>query len=507
MPKLGVKSDPVEYRYSIDWLCRLMADEGVGHLQLGSFFELYQLPQAYWEDLRATADRHAVVLDSLFTAHRELGGFFRREAEYHAVARANAERLIQVGAWMGVERVGWNAGAVLRDEPDALEQGEERFFLAFAELLEFARTLGVPTLTLEPMSTPWEPPSTPGQLDRWAERLGPSGWGWCADVSHGVYDSAARQMHSPEACFEACLPRLAEVHLKNTDARCESTFGFGPTDLPRGVIDLRRFRDLVGDRDVVGYLEIGGPKLGRDYSDPQLEAQLRASLAHCREAWLGEPAPPQPRRAKVHPSLMCADPLNLLADVRRLERAGVDALHLDIMDAGFVPNMPLGLEALRALRSKTSLPFDVHLMVEDNDFFIDRFAEIGADWVTVHWETLRHPDRTLSRIRALGMKAGLALNPATPLSVLDWVMDRLDFVLLMTVNPGFAGQELVPSALEKIAACRARTDLPIIVDGNVSFANIPGMIDAGASVLVCGTSSLFHAGAPLEENMARVLSL
>ena len=210
----------------------------------------------------------------------------------------------------------------------------------------------------------------------------------------------------------------------------------------------------------------------------------------------------------IAPSVMCADLCNLEADIRELETAGVDMLHFDLMDAHFVPNMPIGLALIQQLRPKTDCPFDIHLMVENNDFFVDAVADIGVQQIAVHVESATHLDRTLSLIQAHNIKAGAALNPATPLSALDYVLDRLDFVLIMTVNPGFAGQKVVPATLRKIAECRAFLDerginLPIEVDGNVSFENIPKMVSAGADILVGGTSSVFHTSGSRAENVQR----
>lgn len=208
----------------------------------------------------------------------------------------------------------------------------------------------------------------------------------------------------------------------------------------------------------------------------------------------------------IAPSVMCADLCNLETDVQELEAAGINMLHFDLMDAHFVPNMPIGLALIEQLRPKTDCAFDIHLMVENNDFFVDAVAEIGVQQIAVHVESATHLDRTLSLIQAHGIKAGAALNPATPLSALDYVLDRLDFVLVMTVNPGFAGQKVVPATFRKISECRAfldahAVDIPIEVDGNVSFENIPKMVSAGADILVGGTSSVFQKSGSRAENV------
>ncbi len=171
-----------------------------------------------------------------------------------------------------------------------------------------------------------------------------------------------------------------------------------------------------------------------------------------------------------------------------------------------MPNLLLGLDVIRRLRAISSLPMDAHLMVANPDQYIEPLAKIGVEYVSVHAEACDHLDRVLTEIRRHGMKAGVALNPATPLHALEYVLERLDFVLLMTVNPGFAGQKLVAAAIRKIADCRrflADYDpaIPIMVDGNVSFEHIPHMVAAGADILVAGTSSWFHAGGSLTENV------
>ena len=214
------------------------------------------------------------------------------------------------------------------------------------------------------------------------------------------------------------------------------------------------------------------------------------------------------RNVRIAPSLMCADLCHFAESMRRLEECGADLFHIDIMDAHFVPNMPMGLEILRQARPKTSLAFDVHLMVENNDFFVVELARIGVQKISVHVESAVHLDRTLALIQQQDILAGVALNPTTPLSALDYALERTDFVLLMMVSPGFAGQELVPSGIRKISDCRVYLDghglaIPIEVDGNVSLENIPRMVAAGAEILVAGTSSVFRPDGSLQENFQR----
>ena len=525
--QLGVKTDPIEYRYSYDWLFRILADEGVGHVQLGTFFEIYQLPDEFFVDLRHRAQAHGLTISSVFTAHRELGGFFLADPSWQQVARRNFARLIEIGALLGAPSVGSNPGAVLRDQMATKPDGLRCYLSRMKELMAYARDCGVATLTIEPMSCLAEPPTLPDEMRSMAEELlafhrenpeTTASIGYCTDVAHGYADENGVVRFDNYQLLEASLPYLREIHLKNTDAKFDKTFGFSEEERARGIVQVAEVRDfllaradVIPVRPLIGYLEIGGPKLGRDYSDCLLEAGLRASLRHLQEAFVTDGQPPakaeQPvvvfnapaARVQIAPSMMCADMTHLADDLKKLEAAGVDLLHFDLMDAHFVPNMPLGLVTLEQLRPLTTLPFDVHLMVEDNDFFVKQLLEIGVEQISVHAESATHLDRTLALIKAGGAKAGVALNPATPVSALDYSLEQLDFVLLMTVNPGFAGQKMVGSALRKIADCRAYLDahapsVTIMVDGNVSFENIPNMVAAGADSLVCGTSSVFRKG-------------
>jgi ribulose-phosphate 3-epimerase len=219
-----------------------------------------------------------------------------------------------------------------------------------------------------------------------------------------------------------------------------------------------------------------------------------------------------PRKIQLAPSIVCADWASLAEHLRQLESLGVDRLHCDVMDGRFVPNITFGAEILSKLRQLSRIPLEAHLMIEEPERHIDAFVKAGSRFILVHPEGQRHLDRTLRQIAAAGAVPGVALNPATPLAHIEHVLEIVALVLVMTVNPGFAGQELVPYTLEKIKTLRALIaarglDVDIEVDGNVSFQNIPRMIDAGANVLVLGTSSLYAEGTSLQERHTRLRGL
>ena len=205
---------------------------------------------------------------------------------------------------------------------------------------------------------------------------------------------------------------------------------------------------------------------------------------------------PSQAPAFLSASVICANPLHVGQEIRLLEEGGIDLLHIDVMDGHFVPRLGLTPELVKAIRGMTTLPIDVHLMVADPERYIPSFVQAGADIVVVHAEATTQLPRLLAMIRRLGARPGVALNPATPPGFLPYVLDDVDLVLLMAVNPGSVGERLVPSAMRKIAdvhselAERAKS-VHIMIDGHVSLDNAPEMVCSGATILVCGSSSVF----------------
>lgn len=208
---------------------------------------------------------------------------------------------------------------------------------------------------------------------------------------------------------------------------------------------------------------------------------------------------------KIAPSILSADFSQLGQEVRDVDLAGADYIHIDVMDGHFVPNITIGPLVVEALRKVTQKPLDVHLMIHNPDQYIPDFAKAGADIITVHQEAVSHLHRTIQLIKSFGKKAGVSLNPATPVDTLDVILDELDLVLVMSVNPGFGGQIFIPSSLEKIRTLRTRINrksLPteLQVDGGIKLENIRKVVDYGADVLVAG-SAIFET-----ENYAATIS-
>ncbi len=212
---------------------------------------------------------------------------------------------------------------------------------------------------------------------------------------------------------------------------------------------------------------------------------------------------------RIAPSILSADFAKLGGEVRAVSAAGADFIHIDVMDGHFVPNITIGPLVVAALRPHSERPFDVHLMISPVDPYVPAFAEAGADIITVHPEAGAHLHRTLQLIKSLGKKAGAALNPGTPVEVLDPVLDQLDLVLVMSVNPGFGGQTFIPGALDKIAALRRRIDglgraVDLEVDGGINYETAPQAIAAGADLLVAGTATFTGGPAAYGENIRRL---
>lgn len=210
---------------------------------------------------------------------------------------------------------------------------------------------------------------------------------------------------------------------------------------------------------------------------------------------------------KISPSILASDFARLGEEVKAISESGADYIHVDVMDGHFVPNITIGPDVMKALKPYSDKPFDVHLMISPVDPYIDAFADAGADIITFHPEAGPHIHRTIQMIKGRGLKAGISLNPATPIEVLDPILEDIDLVLIMSVNPGFGGQSFIESQLQKIEAVRKRIDatgksIELEVDGGVNFETAPRVIAAGANVLVAGTATFKGGPAAYAQNIA-----
>jgi len=213
----------------------------------------------------------------------------------------------------------------------------------------------------------------------------------------------------------------------------------------------------------------------------------------------------------LSPSILSSDFTCLGDQVLQAQKAGAEYIHIDVMDGMFVPDITFGMPVIRSLRKVTDIVFDVHLMIEEPGRYIEEFAKAGADIITVHVEACKHLDRTLQQIRQAGKKAGVVLNPATPIQTIEYVLDKIDMVLLMSVNPGFGGQKYIDAVTDKIAATRrflderGYTDVDLEVDGGVNMTTIDTVLNAGANVIVAG-SAVFNADG-IENNVKKFLDI
>lgn len=300
MIQIGVKTDPIHTRYSFAWLFDLLEEENIKYIQLGSFPELYALEDDYFYLLKEQANARGLKFKSMFTAYRELGGFFSGDIFMEKVARKHYERFIQIAALLEVDYCGSNPGSVYRDAMHIKAQGTACYLSHMQELMHLAFEQGLKALTMEPMSCMAEPPTLPQEIDYMLGTL--SAYHeknkdtvpvyLCGDISHGYVDAEHKVIYSSKALFEYGIKSMAEFHFKNTDHRYNDTFGFSAEEQAKGIIKLETFRNIIEQRqkefpveEVVGYLEIKGPKTGRDYSDGLLSQSLRTSLRAIKEVF------------------------------------------------------------------------------------------------------------------------------------------------------------------------------------------------------------------------------
>jgi len=298
---IGIKTDPINTRYSFEWLCQLLKEEGIQYVQLGAFFEMFHMDgdDGYFYKLRNTAEKYNLKLKSMFSAYREFGGFFYDDPSMEKATRKMYEKYIHAASVLGLDYAGTNPGAVYRDQFEKKSKGTETYLKHMKELQHLAKEKGLKALTIEPMSCMAEPPTTPDEMDYYVNTLNDYHkknlqstvpvW-LCGDISHGLADINKNIVYSNIDLFKAGIPLMSEFHFKNTDSIFNSTFGFSEEENKRGIINLEEIKQIAGAgnwpvKEVVGYLEIMGPKIGRDYTDPFLGDALRTSLRAIKQVF------------------------------------------------------------------------------------------------------------------------------------------------------------------------------------------------------------------------------
>jgi sugar phosphate isomerase/epimerase len=296
---IGIKSDPIQRRYSYEWLFKFMRRMGIRYVQLGSFFEMPLLDDEYFHELREKARGYDIRIKSLFSSHREVEGFYVQDPYLWKAARKIYERYIHIASILGADYAGTSPGCLNRDRMDYREKGIECFISNLKELMHMAKEKGLKGLSIEIMSCKAEPPATPEEISRFMDSLLSYHMAnknstvpvyLLGDISHGYADAQGRVIHSNYEIFEYAIPYMHEFHIKNTDSIFNKTFGFSPEEIKKGCVDLKKLKDIIEkNRDkwpveeVTGYLEHLGPKIGRDYTDFKLEGELAESLRTVKE--------------------------------------------------------------------------------------------------------------------------------------------------------------------------------------------------------------------------------
>lgn len=297
---LGVNSVAIDRRYSFEWLFDLMAEAGVYRLQLASFFEMYFLEDEWFFMLKEKAEQRGIRITSVFTSVRELGGLMLDDPHLQRVARENYLKVLNAAVAVGADYAGSTMGAAMRDDMSVKQRGMARVGEYMKELMFVGKEKGLKGLILEPLSCLAEPPTLPEECDSVMSELSKHHrdnpdtipYYFCSDITHGYADADGKVVHDSYSLFTSQIPHMCEFHFKNTDSIFNSTFGFDGDNLTRGIVDLQRLKNIIDTnaaefpvQDVNGYLEVTGPKCGRDYSDHLLGGILKDSLKAIKDVF------------------------------------------------------------------------------------------------------------------------------------------------------------------------------------------------------------------------------